>query len=250
MVKKWRKNKKCSVFATILRPGRLRDGSPGKKFDFFRVFWPKKSRQGSLFGPPQIPKWLQNRTFEARSALGPSKNGLGEGFWKKSKNGWKNDWKKDQKSCKNWSKIHWKIDTFSNLRFLVFCKESYVKMRILQVGGIENLIKMMKKTMPKWGCQKVEKSMPKGSPKVMFFGPKSTLGAPRVDLFSIFIDFLTPQTDFEKSTFFRTIKNQAKWPNKAPLERQGVVFWAKSITFGLPFGIDFSTFSENGESVL
>ena len=27
---------------------------------------------------------------------------------------------------------------------------------------------------------------------------------------SIFIDFLTPQTDIEKSTFFRTIKNQAK----------------------------------------
>ena len=46
---------------------------------------------------------------------------------------------------------------------------------------------------------------------------------------SIFIDFLTLQTDIEKSTFFRTIKNQAKWPNKAPLERQGLVFWTKNI---------------------
>ena len=58
----------------------------------------------------------------------------------------------------------------------------------------------------------------------------------------IFIDFLTSQSDIEKSMFFRTIKNQAKWPNKAPLERQGVDFWAKSITFGHPFGIDFPTF--------
>ena len=188
------------------------------------IFGPKMAPQGSLFGPPQIPKWLQNRTFEARSALGPSKNGLGEGFWNKSKNGWKNDWKKDQKSCKNWSKIHWKIHTFSNLRFLVFCKESYVKMRILQVGGIENLIKMMKKTMPKWGCQKVEKSMPKGSPKVMFFGPKSTLGAPRVDLFSIFIDFW----ESRKNLIFRwrsgATKKQAKmepWRPKGGKSAQG-----------------------------
>ena len=32
-----------------------------------------------------------------------------------------------------------------------------------------------------------------------------------------------------RSTFFRTIKNQAKLPNKAPMERQGFVFLAKNI---------------------
>ena len=36
-----------------------------------------------VFGMPGIPKWVQYRTFEARSELGPSKNGLREGFRKK-----------------------------------------------------------------------------------------------------------------------------------------------------------------------
>ena len=101
----------------------------------FKVFWPKMAPQGSISGPPEIPKWLKNRTFVHRLALGPSKNGLREGFWNESKNQWKNHWKKDQKSWKNGLKIHWQIDTFSNLRFLVFFKESYVKMRFLQIQG-------------------------------------------------------------------------------------------------------------------
>ena len=33
--------------------------------------------------PGADPKWLQNRTFEPTSALGPSKNDLWEGGWKK-----------------------------------------------------------------------------------------------------------------------------------------------------------------------
>jgi len=34
------------------------------------------------------------------------------------------------------------------------------------------------------------------------------------------------------------------------LDRPRSVFGVKTSTFGLPFGIDFSFFSENGESVL
>ena len=67
---------------------------------------------------------------------------------------------------------------------------------------------------------------------------------------SIFIDFSTIQSDIEKTMIFRILKNQPKWQNQSTLERPRSVFGAKTFTFGLPFGIDFSTFSENGESVL
>ena len=67
---------------------------------------------------------------------------------------------------------------------------------------------------------------------------------------SIFIDFLTTQNDIEKTMIFRILKNRPKWQNQSTLERPRSIFGAKTSTFGLPFGIDFSTFSENGESVL
>ena len=67
---------------------------------------------------------------------------------------------------------------------------------------------------------------------------------------SIFIDFLTTQNDIEKTMIFRISKNRPKWQNQSTLERPRSVFGAKTSTFGLYFGIDFSTFSENGESVL
>ena len=67
---------------------------------------------------------------------------------------------------------------------------------------------------------------------------------------SIFIDFLTTQNDIEKTMIFRILKNRPKWQNQSTLERPRSVFRPKTYTFGLPFGINFSTFSENGESVL
>ena len=42
------------------------------------------------FVTPLDPKWLQNRIFEHRSALGPSKNDLWKGVWKKHENWMKN----------------------------------------------------------------------------------------------------------------------------------------------------------------
>ena len=62
---------------------------------------------------------------------------------------------------------------------------------------------------------------------------------------SIFIDFLTTQNGIEKTIVFRILKNQPKWQNQSTLERPRCVFGAKTSTFGLPFGIDFSTFSRN-----
>ena len=54
--------------------------------------------------------------------------------------------------------------------------------------------------------------------------------------------FLTLRIDIEKSTFFRTLKNQPKWASQSNLWRPRTVFSSKSMTFSLPFGIDFSTF--------
>ena len=63
---------------------------------------------------------------------------------------------------------------------------------------------------------------------------------------SIFIDFSTIQSDIEKTMIFRILQNRPKWQNQSTLGRPRSVFGAKTSTFGLPFGIDFSFFSENG----
>ena len=49
-------------------------------------FWPKVTRQGTILGPPLDSKWLQNRTFEHRSALGPPNMTSGRGFGTKMEN--------------------------------------------------------------------------------------------------------------------------------------------------------------------
>ena len=72
-----------SVFGAKSRPGRLQtvQGQP-KDYSFWRLLgW--KLRSKGRFWDPLNPKWLQNRTFEPRSALGPSKNDLWNGVWKK-----------------------------------------------------------------------------------------------------------------------------------------------------------------------
>ena len=75
-----------------------------------------------------------------------------------------------------------------------------------------------------------------------FFGPWGS------NVF-FFIDFGTFRNYTEKSHFFWTFRNRAKccfWSNSwCP----GTVFPSKSMTFGIPFGIHFSTFFKNGESV-
>ena len=67
-----------------------RSGSGRIRQNLWGAFSPKMSLQGSIFGHHLNPKLLQNRTFEPRSALGPSKNGLWEGVWKKHENLMKN----------------------------------------------------------------------------------------------------------------------------------------------------------------
>ena len=66
---------------------------------------------------------------------------------------------------------------------------------------------------------------------------------------TIFTDFSTPQSGIEKSKIFRILKKLPKWENKSNRGRSRDHFSSKSLTFGLPFGIDFSTFFKNGESV-
>jgi len=65
----------------------------------------------------------------------------------------------------------------------------------------------------------------------------------------IFTDLLTTQNTIEKSMIFRTSKNQPKWMNQSTLGGPMSVLAPKSMTCGVPFGIDFSCFFEKGESV-
>ena len=52
--------------------------------------WPKMAIQGVILDPPRVAKWLQNRSFERRSAFGLSKNGVCKvvlkELWKNMKN--------------------------------------------------------------------------------------------------------------------------------------------------------------------
>ena len=73
-----------------------------------------------------------------------------------------------------------------------------------------------------------------------YFRPMSLQG-------SIFIDFLTPQTDTEKSTIFRIIKNQPHEPQISILGRPRVDFSWILMTFGVSFCIDFATFFETSK---
>ena len=61
--------------------GGSRTPTPGRGTRLLEPFWQKIVLQGSILGPPEIPKWLQNRTFVHRLALGPSKNYLWKGVW-------------------------------------------------------------------------------------------------------------------------------------------------------------------------
>ena len=63
---------------------------PFKNSVFFYTFLAEKVAPRVDFAPPEIPKWLRNRTVEARPALRASKNGLREGFWKKHEKCMKN----------------------------------------------------------------------------------------------------------------------------------------------------------------
>ena len=75
------------------KKGRLQGRSGGKRAlpgdvtnACWESFWRKMSPKGAIPGTTLNPKWLQNRTFEHRSALGPSKNALWERLLKKREN--------------------------------------------------------------------------------------------------------------------------------------------------------------------
>ena len=79
-----------TVLANMQRPGGSREASPGLAGNSKIDFLAQNVAPGSFLGTLENRKWLQNRTFEARSALGPSKNGLREGFRKKLEKSMKN----------------------------------------------------------------------------------------------------------------------------------------------------------------
>ena len=64
------------------------------------------------------------------------------------------------------------------MRFLAFCKESDVKMRFLQVVGIEKLVKMMKKRYQNEDAKKSKNRCQKGAQKLSFFMKNGPLGPP------------------------------------------------------------------------
>ena len=70
-------------------------------------FLQKMALQGDSFGHPLDPRWLQNRTFEIRSALGPPQNGLWEGVRKKHENLMKNPWENGPPQTAKSSRNYW-----------------------------------------------------------------------------------------------------------------------------------------------
>ena len=74
-VQKSLENATCHPFGTKSRPGWLQDAQGTEKVLLqSRPFGQKMSLQGRAMAPIWQLKWVQKRDFDARLALGPSKN--------------------------------------------------------------------------------------------------------------------------------------------------------------------------------
>ena len=144
----------------------------------FTFFGGKCRSKGRFWDPWKIENRSKTALLSENRHLGPLKMVSGRGSRKNMKNQWKMDPKMNQKSCKSCPKMHWKIDTFSNLRFLVFCKESYVKIRFLQNQGYRKFEKMMKKRCKNEGAKKSKNRCQKGPQKSCFLVQNRASSAP------------------------------------------------------------------------
>ena len=75
-------------------------------------------------------------------------------------------------------------------------------------------------------------------------------GAPFGDPLVGFSDFFTFRSDFKNSGFFGTAQKDQKVNNEVPKVSLKSTLGPIQMDFQSHFGIGFSTFSENGESVL
>ena len=77
-------NQSKYVLGSFAAPNRAqvspRDDKIGRSSRLWELFWPKRSPRGSISGSFENRKSVQKRTFEARRALGPSKNSVWKGF--------------------------------------------------------------------------------------------------------------------------------------------------------------------------
>ena len=198
------------VFGAKLRPGRPQVRSGMKVFGFFIVFWPKLELQGSILGPLENRKSLQNRTFEWRSALGTSKNGFREGVQKKHEILMEKWRKNDEKTMRKWMQKSIEI-----YEMLVSAKPRFWwhvprENEILQKWRVPKFMKIHEKSKQKRVLEKIRKSVEKGTLKVMLFGPKSTLGRPRVDWFSTCGRFWSIRKIADFSMSLRRVKKSIK----------------------------------------
>ena len=154
-----------TVFGAKSRPGRLQERSPGNPSKFMRAFLAENCTRRGHVGAQRVPKSVKNLAFGPRSAQGPSKNDL-----------WKGVWKKHEILMKS---------RCNNLCFLIARNHVWrYTLRLFHTFAI---------------FEKIEKSMPKGRPNIVFFDEKWHLGRPRVDLFCHFGRF----SMVRKSLFFR-----------------------------------------------
>jgi hypothetical protein len=199
------KNRFLGSFGAFLAQGRAQVGSgtlPGISRHLpGNPFWPKMAPQGSIFGTPKIPKWLQNQTFGHRLALGPSKNGLREGFRKKKKN----LWKMDRKIIDFW------VPGTSWTMFLL---------QPASAGAWFSIFHNFRKK-SKNRCQK-------GAQKLSFFmknGPLAVEGSIVRTSWDVF-------GRFEKSSFFRCRSGRPKIDKNRSLGRPGVARVTSTHGFG------------------
>ena len=88
-----------------------------------------------------------------------------------------------------------------------------------------------------------------GTPAAQSSSPLAS-GAPFGDPLVGFSDFFTFRSDFKNSDFFGTAQKDQKVDNEVPKVSPKSTFGSIRMDFQSHFGIVFSTFSENDESVL
>ena len=139
-------------------------------------FGPKMCQKGQFLGPP----WIQNGSKIAPSRIGwhldPLKMVSGRGFGKNMKIQWKTDAKIEG--------FRWLRTTFGVILFAYNTLSPF--------------------------SEKIEKSMPKGSPKVEVFATQTDLGRPRVDWFCHLGRFLGVRKIVVFSMSFCVVKKSIK----------------------------------------
>ena len=143
--------------------GRLQNAPPVVYPCFGRLFGRKWRSNGCPWNPLEAENRSKITLLRINWRVGLPKLLSGRRFGKKHEKSMKKWSRNDSKDMKNCLKILWKIDTFLNMRSLVFCEEYKLKMLFYMIRGSKNPWTIHQKSMQNRCSKKVCKKHGKHS---------------------------------------------------------------------------------------